>query len=131
MSLQLIPLRWMIKECLLAKTKIQFNMEYLRVSLNFDFKGFVEEMKTRNMVFADLGAAGQNLKDTYAVMTIISYLEKMETTPSEVNTLVQGIHETIDRVFDPLASGVWWILEFFPFLTTRQDSQGNWIHKRM
>ena len=105
-------------------------MEYLRVSLNFDFHGFAQEMNAKKIAFGDLGAVGPDFAG-YDLVTMILQLEKMETASPEVNTLVQGIHEAFDRVFDPLASGIWWILEFVPFLTTRQDSQGNWIRKRM
>ena len=129
MSLQLIPLRWMIKECLLAMTQIQFDVDYLRFSLNFDFRDFAQEMKTKNITFENLGANGRDFR-RYNSVAKTSKLDRMEIAP-EANTLVQGIHEVFDRVFDPLNSGIWWILEFIPFLTTRQDSQGNWIRKRM
>ena len=119
MSLQLIPLRWMIKECLLARTQIQFDLEYVKVSLNFDFEDLVWEMETNIAFEKDKGRVW---------MLMLLQLEK--TSPGE-DSLFQGIHQAFDRVFDPLASGFWWILEFIPFLTTRQDSQGNWIHKRM
>ncbi|KAF8687853.1 hypothetical protein AX14_003639 [Amanita brunnescens Koide BX004] len=129
MSLQLIPLRWMIKECLLAMTQIQFDVDYLRFSLNFDFRDFAQEMKTKNITFENLGANGRDFR-RYDSVAKTSKLDRTEIAP-EANTLVQGIHDVFDRVFDPLNSGIWWILEFIPFLTTRQDSQGNWIRKRI
>jgi hypothetical protein len=47
----------MIKECILAKTGIQFDMDYLKDALDFDFDDLVTEMKEKEIEIADLGEA--------------------------------------------------------------------------
>ncbi|KAF8723155.1 hypothetical protein AX14_009515 [Amanita brunnescens Koide BX004] len=141
-SLSFIPLRWMIKECILTKTGIQFDMEYLRDSLDFDFHELVTEMEEKDMKIEDLGQAYQGIEN-YAQESFEQAQErqerakaKAETQSDSPQTHVHGfrhyIHDVIDTIFDQLLLvWFWWILEFLPMLSTYQDLQGNWIRVRM
>ena len=100
----------MIKECILAKTGIQFDMDYLKHELKFD----LEETKGMNN---NQGIA-QN---------------KPTVSNGTAETHSHHWADILDKVFDQLALfwWFWWILELIPMLTTYQDPQGNWIRLRM
>ena len=132
----------MIKECILARTGIQFDLEYLRDDLHFDFNGLKEEMKEKNIKPEDLGEAYKEIGD-YAPESHIpeshahAQQEKEASKSADANAPV--ISEThlgkigrhiFDQIFDQLVMIVsWWLLEIIPMSTTYQDREGNWIHQ--
>ena len=111
----------MIKECILAKTGIQFDMDYLKHELEFD----LEETKGMNN---NQGIA-QNAQENEALRA------DTKSTVSNGTAETHSHHwaDILDKVFDQLALfwWFWWILELIPMLTTYQDPQGNWIRLRM
>ncbi|KAK2467670.1 hypothetical protein APHAL10511_000525 [Amanita phalloides] len=139
-SLSYIPLRWMIMECILAKTGIQFDLEYLKESLDFDFQDLLTEMGKKNIKLEELGENYQEI-DKYAPRssvqepTLKTADNVSSTSHPEVQSHGTGRHfrDILDLIFDQLVRvwWFWWILEFIPMLSTYQDPQGNWIRRRM
>lgn len=102
----------MIKECILTKTGILFDLKYLKESLGFDFNGLLDEMHEMNITPEGLGMGYEDLRK-YA----------------HDSTVLQHIRDLHDKIFDELsgASG-WWFLEALPpTLFTYQDPAGDWI----
>ena len=135
----------MIKECILAKTGIQFDLEYLRDELDFDFHDLEEEMKKKNIKAEDLGEAYKEIGD-YARAQQEKEKEKeasksadanapviSETSETRLGKIGRHIFDIFDDIFDQLVMKwwFWWILEIIPMLTTYQDLEGNWIRLRM
>ena len=121
----------MIKECILARIGIQFDMKYLSDYLYFDFDALLSEASET----IDLGSAGQEL-ERYAKEPPVQDLKDLEKVfPSKIASsspsFVQGVHEAYVMTFNPLAVLLWMILEFIPFLTYYQDREENWIRLRM
>lgn len=116
----------MIKECILAKIGILFDLEYLKESLDFDFKGLGEEMKEKKIRLEDLGKGYEHLKE-YDRDPIRQEVQAHHTS----TTVLHHLRDIRDDIFDELTNApVWWALEFFPTLITRQDPGGNWICER-
>ena len=114
----------MIKECILAKTGIQFDMDYLSDNLDFDFDDLMMEVKCKGMQIEDLGEAYQGIEG-YAQE---SFEKKAVRAEAVANLINYCVHEAFGQIFDQLVLvWFWWILEFLPLSTTYQDSQGNWI----
>ena len=138
--LSCIPFRWMIKECILATTGIQFDIEYLRDDLNFDFDNLMKEMKAKNMKPEDLGEAYRGIEEyaeerkqeraqTESKPVIANASVSCKTYHSRENK--RQIYNILDVIFNQLVRWwFWWILEIVPMLTTYQDLEGNWIHLR-
>ncbi len=131
----------MIKECILAKTGIQFDMDYLRDDLDFDFDDLEKEMVKKNMTPEDLGEAYREI-GKYAADSRKRAQEKEQSKSASANSSVTSetylgrigrhIHDIFDDIFDQLLiTWFWWILEIIPMLTTYQDLEGNWIRLRM
>ena len=127
----------MIKECVLAKTGIQFDMEYLRDELDFDFDDLEKEMTRKNMRSEDLGEAylesrarAQQEKEKEASKSADANAPVISET--HFGKIRRHIHDIFDDVFDPLViNWFWWILEIIPMITIYQDLDGNWISLRM
>ena len=131
----------MIKECILAKTGIQFDMAYLRDVLNFDFSDLEEEMKKKEMTPEDLGEVYKEI-GKYAAESRAAAQEKALSKSANGNASVTSethsgrigrhIHDVFDDIVDELVIlwWFWWLLELVPMLTTYQDCEGNWISLR-
>jgi hypothetical protein len=148
-SLSSIPLRWMIKECILAKTGIQFDLEYLKESVDFDFNGLLEEMTRKGVKVEDLGEGYKDLrkyadKDNTTVPPSIIVESAnggpVQTRYASNHPQANGHHfhlgrhplDLRDNIFDQLILvWLWWFIEFIPTLFTYQDAGGNWIRLRM
>ena len=128
----------MIKECILAKTGILFDMEYLKESLDFDFRGLVEDAQERMINPDDLGEPYTEIKkwalenpmpqnDEHSVIYNLGQLR-----PENLQTrIMRHVRDVCDEIYDQLVIFfLWWILEFIPMLYTYQDPQGNWIRRR-
>ena len=140
----------MIKECILAKTGILFDLEYLKDSLDFDFNGLLEEMREKNITPIDLGAGYEDLEkhaedqtkqeqQTAVVPTVIvteaangtTHIHHNSTRRSHLRAGFQYLHDIHDNIFDQLIiAWLWWLLEIIPTLFTFQDPAGNWIRLR-
>ena len=112
----------MIKECILTKTGILFDLKYLKESLGFDFNGLLDEMYEMNITPEGLGTGYEDLRK-YAVD-----ITKQAVQTHRDSTVLQYIRDLHDKIFDGLsgASG-WWFLEVLPTLFTYQDPAGDWI----
>lgn len=97
----------MTKECILARTGIQFNLAYLRDTFDFDFQGLVTEMEKKNITIKDLGEGYQDI-DKYAKESSKKEQARSEpaVTDSSSETPSRGItryiHDIIDEIFDQL-----------------------------
>jgi hypothetical protein len=112
----------MIKECILAKTGILFDLKYLKESLGFDFNGLLEEMHEKNITPEDLSTGYEDLRN-YAGDII-----KQEVQTHHDSTVLQHLRDLRDETFDKLTSAsAWWLLECFPTLFMHQDPAGDWI----
>ena len=131
----------MIKECILAKTGIQFDMDYLRDDLNFDFDDLMTEMKNKGMQIADLGEAYGEIEnyaqDSSAKKKAKAEADSQSTVSKDSlethnHVFRHYFHDVFDQIFDQLvlAWWFWWILEILPLRSTYQDLQGNWIRLR-
>ena len=135
----------MIKECILAKTGIQFDLEYLRDELDFDFNDLEEEMKKKDIKPEDLGEAYKEIGKYAAESHAHAQQEKEKekevsksadahvVSKTHLEKIGRHIRDIFDDIFDQLVMKwwFWWILEIIPMLTTYQDLEGNWIRLRM
>ena len=114
----------MIKECILAKTGILFDLKYLERLLGFDFNGLLEEMREKNIMLEDLGWGYKDLETYRDAGGII----KQQVQTHHDSTGLQHLRDLRDEIFDQLTSvSAWWLLEIFPTLFTHQDHAGDWI----
>ena len=121
----------MIKECILEKTGIKFDMDYLRDALDFDFHNLEMEMKEKNMKIDDLGEAYQGIEQ-YCMESKEKQAKARAKPEPQLTDGNYHIHDVFATIFDQLLIiWLWWILEFIPALTVCQDPQGNWIRLRM
>ncbi|KIL71131.1 hypothetical protein M378DRAFT_65731 [Amanita muscaria Koide BX008] len=146
-SLSLIPLRWMIKECILSKTGIRFNPEYLDSQLRFNLRGLKKEIQ----------GIGE-LQDTYWDIEFYLQKQKERARRKKINRMpdIRGVDKFFtswpgffdivessenlydnardigDRIFDQLTHrSTWWILEVLPTFSSFQDQSGDWIRSRV
>lgn len=114
----------MIKECILGSTGIQFDFDYLRDALDFDFDSLKKEVDKKG---SDLGGSYQELK---------KYAEEGRPRAADIRKPVpygvpQYAHDIVDMIFDPLIlCWLWWLLEIIPLFSTYQDHKGNWISRK-
>ncbi|KAF8325512.1 hypothetical protein F5887DRAFT_248465 [Amanita rubescens] len=115
-GLSFISLRWMIKECILGKTGIEFDMEYLKNDLDFDIEDLLKEMFERG-----------DYDECYEVIRKCGW-DKVKQEISRLNAEKDNNYQVRDDL-----SRLWYfwgVLECFPMLTVHQDSQGDWFHRR-
>jgi hypothetical protein len=109
----------MLKECILSKTGIRFNPEYLETQVKFSFRELEEERTKRGLERADLG-------DTY--IDLEPYLTKPNLLKDEESRQRSYLRDACDNTFDQLViSPLWWCLELLPAFFSFQDEEGNWI----
>ncbi|KAM6494616.1 Uncharacterized alpha/beta hydrolase domain (DUF2235) domain containing protein [Amanita muscaria] len=141
-SLSFIPLRWMIKECILSEIGIMFDLEYLQDDLDFDFDGLIKEIggdtgkQNRIIQYNGLKAC----RDAQ-VKERVSYHGTKDTTNDTEDgprpLLIQRLHRHARDIFDDIFDQLvifwyfWWMLEMIPMLYAYQDYHGNWIRRRM
>jgi len=111
----------MIKECILAKTGIQFDMDYLRDNLDFDFDDLVNEMEKRKMKPEELGEAYRGI-EAYAAhsrMTRAQAQEKEQSKPAGADgpPELQGLSRYIYEIFQ------WWFWWMLPVQAQVQPEQ--------
>lgn len=113
----------MIKECIEAKTGIQFDMEYLRNSLYFDPEK-KSEIEDKDTLRGIVGA--ENVRE-------IKYTKVNDQTRSDKGP---NIHVMITAValwafYELIIKLSWSLLELVPLLAAYQDHRGNWFRRRM
>ncbi|KAF8326176.1 hypothetical protein F5887DRAFT_233355, partial [Amanita rubescens] len=116
-GLSFISLRWMIKECILEKTGIEFDMEYLKNDLDFDIEDLLKEMFERG-----------NYDECYEMIEKCGWdKDKQEISRLNVekDNFAYPIRDELSRSWY-----LWGVFEFFPMMTTYQDSQGDWFLRR-
>jgi hypothetical protein len=122
----------MIKECILAHTGIQFEFQYLRDALDFDFDNLKKEVDKKDL---DLSETYQELEKyakegrARARPGLADIGDSPQPDPDGVR---QNMIDVIDNIFDRLIlCWFWWLIEFVPLFSARQDRKGNWtIGKR-
>ena len=122
-SLSYIPLRWMIKECYLAKTGLKFDVDALtEIGLN---STKLEE----NPEDIDAGEHGGQ-------PTTPQVAQDQENPAPQITseTHIQWKKDTVDAVaiiYDQLTLVFfWWFLEIIPMLTLRHTKNGLWLRER-
>jgi len=114
-SLSNITLRWMIRECYLAKTNIRFD------------EGLLD----------DLGLALQDLESNpQGVQTFDIPGTDPMGPPDQATSLVQSpAKDTMDavaKIYNQLfMQKFWWVLELVPMLSTHQRGDGSWLRSRL
>ncbi|KAG5645630.1 hypothetical protein DXG03_005621 [Asterophora parasitica] len=151
-SLSYIPLRWMIKECLLTGSGVLFDLQYLKligINLGKLYKE-LEHKKLEGNLDIDLDALGFHadlLADegkgstgpTTALLTPHKNVQHADTESSRRHGLA---HRAVTRlrtgadvmaeIFDQLVKVKWWWgIEVIPTLATYQQADGDWVRKRM
>ncbi|KAG6864427.1 hypothetical protein C0991_009579 [Blastosporella zonata] len=149
-SLSYIPLRWMIKECLLAGTNILFDMAYLR-SIGINLIKLAEELKEKGLDVEALGFTPEVLNKKASGSSMgAGVLATHRSTQQGTSGGQRGVHlphaphlshaltglktraDILANIFDQLVlAKFWWCLEVLPMLATYQKEDGNWIRKRM
>ncbi|RDB19651.1 hypothetical protein Hypma_013275 [Hypsizygus marmoreus] len=145
-SLSYIPLRWMIKECLLT-TDILFEVDLLP-SLGFDVLKLGRELEAGNIDLDKLGFDLKALEDKDAkkrsqpvpadpAPSIPLHVVSPQATHIFPHLYSALIHakaraDALAKIFDQLIEAKsWWLLEVIPLLATYQKEDGSWIRKRM
>ena len=153
-SLSFIPLRWMVKETIIAGTGILFKKVCLK-SLYFDFMELASEL---DRVGLDVQRTGLNpallkspavqpmLSPSNAKKSSLTYFFKcrFHSCPSSwlywTRVIVASLMPynmpwywyAISKVYDQsFEAKHWWILESIPSLTMYQEPTGDWTRKRM
>ncbi|KAF8064175.1 hypothetical protein FPV67DRAFT_1420072 [Lyophyllum atratum] len=146
-SLSYIPLRWMIKECLLTGTGILFDLQYLRY-LGINVQTLADELKDKGLDLEALGFTSDVLEQESKTgperPTILAPHTSTQHTLSQPNHLrharhlshaISGLRARADiaaKIFDQLVEArAWWGLEILPMLATYQKADGEWVRKRM
>ncbi|KIL60381.1 hypothetical protein M378DRAFT_130749 [Amanita muscaria Koide BX008] len=145
-SLSFIPLRWMIKECILSETGIMFDLNYLQDDLDFDFDGLLKEIgdetekQKRIIQYVGLKACRdaqvEERNRYHGTKDAAKDTTHTEDDPRP-RLLIQRIgrhaRDILDDIFDQLVIFwyFWWMLEMIPMLYAYQDFHGNWIRRRM
>ncbi|KAG6914652.1 hypothetical protein DXG01_016110 [Tephrocybe rancida] len=148
-SLSYIPLRWMIKECLLAGTNILFDMQYLRL-IGINISKLADELKAKGLDIDALGFTPDVLNKKARGASSSGVLATHKNTqqgtsggPTAVHLphaphlshALTGLKTRADiaaNIFDQLVlAKSWWGLEVLPMLATYQKEDGNWVRKRM
>jgi len=122
----------MIKECILARTGIQFYFQYLRDALDFDFDNLKKEVDKKD---SDLGEAYQEL-EKYAkegrVRARPGLADIRDSPEPDPDGVRQYMIDIVDNIFDRLIlCWFWWLLELVPLFSAYQDRRGNWISHKM
>ncbi|KAF8642929.1 hypothetical protein AX16_009317 [Volvariella volvacea WC 439] len=153
-SLSFIPLRWMIKECLLNRTGILFKYDKV-VDLGFDLHKLADEVEGQGIDLAELGLDRKAIDDVYRTRHNLSLrndrhkspLSAITPTTTHANALARANsgrsrytlnlrhpRDAIDilaEVWDQLVINPWWkILEIIPMLGAYQDELGHWWYIR-
>ncbi|KAG6830532.1 hypothetical protein H0H92_000204 [Tricholoma furcatifolium] len=147
-SLSYIPLRWMIKECLLGGTNILFDMKYLK-TIGINLPKLAGELKAKGLPTEALGFTPEVLNEKTPASTIPGILTPHKNTQqsgltdnkvhlphaphlSRALTRLKTRADIAADIFDQLVlAKAWWVLEAIPMLATYQKEDGTWIRKRM
>lgn len=128
-SLQNIPLRWMIKEILEAEPGIIFRDDprladmgiYLNTQAGAEIQG--EDRRARAYAGDARGPEG--------VTTVVGpEPPESDDNPSSYMPVDARPQDVTARINDKLKNPLWWLLEFYPFVTGYQDEQDVW-HNRL
>ncbi|KIJ46890.1 hypothetical protein M422DRAFT_226573 [Sphaerobolus stellatus SS14] len=118
-NLARIPLRWMIRQCFLAKTGIRFHGELLR-TIGLEPASLYPEVLPRPE------ALEVSALDTFAKFKKPKDFETIEHNAH----LTEEQEELIDSlcpIYDQLSLAPhWWLLEFFPTKERVQDEHNHW-----
>lgn len=128
-SLANIPLRWMIKEILEAQPGIIFRDDprladmgiYLNPLAGAQIQG--EDRRARAYTADASGPEG-------VTAVVGPDPPESDDSPSSYMPIDARPQDVIARINDKLKNPLWWVLEFYPFVTGYQDEQDVW-HNRI
>lgn len=119
-SLSNITLRWMIKECYLSKTGIDFDPDLL-LELGLDLttlENNPQDAKTHNYQPLPQAPAAATAQDTTAMEVVFQFAKDK----------VDAFADKYDQLS---IAPFWWILEIIPMLSTHQTENGSWLRRRL
>ncbi|KDR69942.1 hypothetical protein GALMADRAFT_76620 [Galerina marginata CBS 339.88] len=131
-SLSYIPLRWMIKECLLAGTGVLFDQRALSLidyfgspSLSLSsFPSFFSALQPANIGFVSI--------PSNAILEIQNLFGHNHPLLNLAIKHAKDATDCVAKVWDQLQmQRAWWALEVLPMLTTYQRPDGVWVRKRV
>lgn len=117
-SLSNIPLRWMIKECFLAKTGINFDQGLL-TELGLDLTALEKNpatVPTHN--YADPSGPGSDILEPNSTEIALRFQKDL----MDASALIYN------QLF---IAPFWWLLEVIPMISTHQEHDGSWLRFRM
>lgn len=118
-SLSNIPLRWMIKECFLHETGIEFDDESLS-DLGLDRRAL--EAHTTHAGFDH-----NQPNESAAAFTT----HKGPATSFPLRYAKDCLDAALSTAYDQLIQApVWWLLEYVPMVDTSQQPDGSWLRLR-
>jgi len=138
-SLSNVTLRWMIKECFVARTGIIFHTDRLR-ELGFGLDALeadLENIPTGNGIMPNGKVGSPDSLDTtrpFSIAFTDSTTLPCKLVP-EVATVVRHAKNRVDAIapiYDQLLiTLLWWMLELIPMLSTYQQEDGRWVRQRL
>jgi len=154
-ALSNVPLRWMIKEILEADTGIIFNNDPLLEELGIVLHPKAKAPATENGSSSDVSVpassgiktytATQHTKPDTTLEYVLAHKKDLTATPDELpNDLSArlelddlpskhlpdeiGKEHALATAHDTLVtSPSWWLVEFLPFLRSKQNAEGKWV----
>ena len=149
-SLSNITLRWMIRECFIANTDIQFDEDQLHdLGLNIrdlsskskDVK--IDEIPDTDQIFpSNLSPAVSTTNAPINILDLLFQLfcwilrcipifGKYLSPPAQTPTTTSSVTDILAQKYDQLSGQpIWWILEYVPTLRSRQKGDGSWFRFR-
>jgi len=125
-TLAKISLRWMIRECFKAKTRIMFISDALRV-IGLDPTSLSPLVRKRPSPLPVVGTLIQPIPQTYYKSKLEHYadvddLEKIHKTEEE-----HELQDALAPIYDQLSlAWPWWLLELLPIKQHYDKSDGAW-----
>ncbi|KAG8754368.1 hypothetical protein FRC12_011207 [Ceratobasidium sp. 428] len=101
-SLSNIPLRWMVRQIILAQCGIQFNQNAL---------------KEMDIPLPTLSFGRSNLDAVFHYEPDVAAVKEAKEREQQ---------DALAKIHDALKNPLWWSLEFFPIVHSYQDENGKW-----
>ncbi|KAI0003871.1 hypothetical protein BJV74DRAFT_812169 [Russula compacta] len=131
-SLARIPLRWMIRQCFLANTGIQFHREAFK-EIGMDPTKILDTRPPALKASAYVPPAENGTSAHAAEPTEGTLTDEVQASPTAASTFKseedEELVDALSPIYDELQlSWGWWILEVLPIRHRHQDREGLW-HK--
>ncbi|THH20515.1 hypothetical protein EW146_g858 [Bondarzewia mesenterica] len=130
-SLARIPLRWMIRQCFLVNSGIQFHRGSFK-NIGLDPSSLYPLVLPRPPpVFASTRAAGSSSASSSkhtTTPTDATCFDGLQSTVGALTEEEEDLNDALSPIYDQLKlSKAWWILEFLPLRLKMQKSDRSWV----